>query len=188
MDQNGELDFPAALAAFAKVPWKEIGAEDARSLGDEDLAQCGYSNPNSNSTPWTDSEPEEAREFCQLDDEQDQVEIVIRDAKDSYNEGFIEEEEAAITRLADERSAHLARADAAGWRICVFGLPGASAHVARVAPPGEADKISDEIFNPGPVGPYDSEIVLPSSADERNWQDGTPIYMVHVAEILSQVD
>jgi len=67
-------------------------------------------------------------------------------------------------------------ADAKGYRICVFGLPGGSVHVARLAEPGEADRVSREIFHPGPLGPYESQILTISEAADCRWQDGDLIY------------
>lgn len=190
-----EETIDSVLGSFNSNDWKEIGKRDAGSLSNQELAEIGYENPNCNGTPWSDGEPKEAKEVASIyleelasTDVAAKIEAAIEGATDDYNLGYVEVVEAAIEEIANERSAHLARADAAGWRICVFGLPGASVHVARVAEPGMANGVSEEIFQPGPFGPYDSSILTPTEADCCNWRDGNPIYRDEVDSILSQID
>lgn len=190
-----ETRIDEVLETFNANDWEAIGKRDAGGLSNQELAETGYENPNCNGTPWSDGEPEEATWFVHRADELtsseviDKIEAAVSEAKDAYNSGYIEAVTDAIKEIANERSAHLARADAAGWRICRFGLPGASVHVVRVAEPGTANEVSAEIFNPGPLGPYDSSILTPTEADRCAYgRDGSPTYLDEVDSILSQVD
>lgn len=183
------------LESFNANDWEAIGKRDAGSLSNQELAETGYENPTANGTPWSDGEPEEAKELWAFDSDscasvsaEEKIKDAIRGAIDAYNSGYIAAVTDAIGEMDSERTAQLARADAAGWRICRFGLPGASVHLVRVAGPGTADAVSAEIFSPGPCGPYDSTIMTPSEADACNWRDGNPIYRDEVDSILSQLE
>ena len=123
------FDFAAFLAEWIATDWKAVGVEDAGKC--QELAECGYSNPQSNGTPWSDGEPDAARgtkyltfDFDLTPEEEESWKAAEHDAINKYNAGFVEAENKAIEQLAAERAADLARADAAGWRICQFGLPG----------------------------------------------------------------
>ncbi|MFP4145309.1 MAG: hypothetical protein ACLFV3_09210 [Phycisphaeraceae bacterium] len=91
---------------------------------------------------------------------------------DAYDDGAREAHAQADQQRRDELEA----AGAEGWRVCVYGLPGSSVHRWELASPGEADAVVDRLYQPGPTGPYDSEILTPGEAAERTYQDGTPIY------------
>lgn len=184
----------SVIETFNENDWEAIGKRDAGGLSNQELAETGYENPNCSGTPWSDGTPKEAKSMVAVLDDlistevHDKIEAAISEATDDYNGGYIEAVTDAIEEIATERAAHIARADAAGWRICVFGLPGSSTHVARVAAPGEANDVSGEIFNPGPCGPCDFAILTPSQADNCNWRDGNPIYLDEVDSILSDVE
>lgn len=57
-----------------------------------------------------------------------------------------------------------------------WGLPGSQTHAWAVASPGQADETLDEIYHPGPHGPYDTAILTPAEAAAELYQDGTHVY------------
>lgn len=87
-------------------------------------------------------------------------------------------------RFTAGRAADLDAAGVAGYRVCVFGLPGSSVHEAEVSGPGEADAVSARIYQPGPCGPYDSAILTPCEADAVRYLDGSRVYEVEVEAAL----
>jgi len=174
------------VSEFCLFDWSAAGAEEAANTED-----CGYSYPNTSSTPWGDCAlPAIYSELRDLLEEEDSdlLEELTEFAKDRFNSGYCAVEVSDREATLAEWHRRLLLADQQGFRICQFGLPGSNTWDTEIATSiEEANQISDRLFKPGPCGPYDSAILLPSQVAECEFADGTRPYGDLIEEILNQI-
>lgn len=171
---------------FRAIDWAARGREACDEGFDHQDPDAAYSGCESQS-PWSDAPPREVGDLRdEYDDGDRAVEEAIDEAREAYDSAYIEREEELAGQASEAREEQLRELGEAGWRICVFGLPGSSAHRFELAAPGQADEVSDRLYCPGPFGPYESAILTPLDADACTYQDGSRVYGAVIDELLAR--
>lgn len=177
--------FAEVAAAFRAVNFDAMGhAESVNSWDKGDhYADCA------STTPWEDMLPYAAMELSGVGerdlsaDEAAERYMLLASARKAFNAGWIRAEREIVAEAKAERSEALARAGAAGWRVCTFRAPGSQGHASQVAAPGCAGWVLAGLCR---HGLRESAILTPAQADAVRCPDRSPAYQEDVEEILER--